>query len=388
MPSGFGRPVAVPLLLVVMGAGVGCVKRCAPGRGEGAGAGAGRTLALKHTRTLSLPEGTHRPELAVSRQGELLAVVVQPRESPGPAGPIKHQLHRFDPRGRALGSPRVITRVDATHGEPADHRVALVNGELVVVYQTLRWKKGHPPEGAGPAEDHALDQSLMLARFDTSGKELWRRAIIHRSADLSTDNFPDHCMLWRGGRLLISTGSKAGVMKIREVDLQARIFSTHLFTTSPAAIPRAIGNSMLARGEGLALFSSAGEAGPGGLALVELDHSYRARQVGSFPHPVRDRRFPTSSLEVGGFTLVTYISLPRGSRPDHRSNHYSPYLLVLDRELKVVSDVRVGTGHGYSHVHPTLVRHGKKLVIAWSRRTGGENDAPQVLLEEYAMDLR
>ena len=283
-----------------------------------------------------------------------------------------------------MGPRRVISRAEPGHGEPADHRVALVNGELVVVYQTLRWKRGHPTEGSGPAEDHAMDQSLMLARFDPSGKELSRLAIVERNTDFSRDNFPDHCILWRGGRLLVSTGSKDGSMKIRQVDLRARVLATQIYQTSANGIPGVIGNSMLERNGGLAIFSGSVAGSPSRLALIQLDENFKARQVGTFSDKTRDRRFPTSSLMVDGFTLVTYISLPRGTTPDHRSNHYSPYLLMLDRELKVVGDIRVGEGHGFGHVHPTLARAGERLLVAWSRRVPhGSATAPQVLIEEY-----
>lgn len=368
-------------VLLLAGVCVGCAERCGPLKREDAPTKRG--LSLKHRRTVKLPAGTHRPELLVTPRGETLVVVVQPAGGPGPKGPIKHQTHRLDARLEPVGRPWAATRVTAQYGEPADHRAVLVNGELVVVYQTLRWKRGHPPEGAGPAEGHALDQSLMLARFTPSGQELSRAAIIERNTNFARDNFPDFCILWYGGRLLVSTGSKDGAVKIREVDLRARVMATHAFEASTSGIPGVLGNSMLRRGKGLAMVSSAGEGNPATLALVALDSNFGARQLAAFSHSARDRRFPTGSLEVNGFTLVTYISLPRGTRPHHRSNHYVPHLLVLDRALKVVADIRVGAGQGYSHVHPVLARAGSRLLVAWSRRVGGGGGAPRVLVEEY-----
>lgn len=356
----------------------GCAERC----GQVEPAPQARRLKLTHQRTVALPAGTHRPEV-LARDGQALVVVVQP----GPPGPrvIKHRLHRFDPEWKALAGPQVISRADAVHGEPADHRAALVGSELVVVYQTLRWKQGHPPEGAGPAEDHARDQSLVLARFDLSGKALFSKALVSHVADPAEDNFPDHCLLWHGGRLLVSTGSRGGHVKLREVSLDGRILATHRRRTSAATMPGAIGNTLLVRQGGLVMFSSADEGGPGGLALVLLGSGSSARRVGTFTHASRDRRFPTSSLVVGGFTLVAYISLPRGTRPHHETNHYVPHLLVLDRDLRVTADLRVGQGHGYSHVHPTLALDGDRLLVAWSKRTGEE---PQVQIESYGVGMR
>ena len=373
------------VVLLTLGS-AGCVERCARRHDDGAES---RVLAVKHARTVKLPVGTHRPEMVVNEKEEVLVVVVQPEGSPGPKGQIKHQAHRFDARWRPIGSRQVVSRVESGHGEPADHRVALVNGELVVVYQSLRWKKGHPTEGAGPAEDHALDQSLMLARFDPSGKELSRAVIVERNTDFSRDNFPDHCILWRGGRLLVSTGSKDGSIRIRQVDPQARVLATHIYQTSARGIQGAIGNSMLERGGALAMFSSTVAGSPSSLALVEFDEGFVATLARTFSHKTRDRRFPTSSMMAQGFTLVTYISLPRGTSPDHRSNHYSPYLLMLDRDLKVMGDIRIGKGDGFGHVHPTLARAGKRLLVAWSRRVPhGSVSAPQVLIEEYAVSVR
>ncbi len=357
----------------------GCAERC----GQAEPAPGSRHLKLTHQRTVSLPAGTHRPEV-LTHGGQTLAVVVQPQGPPGP-GQVKHRLHRFDRDWKPLAEPTVISQTDAEHGEPADHRAALVGSELVVVYQTLRWKQGHPPEGAGPAEDHARDQSLVLARFDLSGKKLGSHVLVKHVADVAADNFPDHCLLWHGGRLLVGTGSRSGAMKVREVTPNGRVLATHRLVTSPATIPGAIGNSLFLRGGSLALFSSADEDRPGGLALVELSPTFGVRRLGTFTHAARDRRFPTGSLNVRGFTLVTYISLPRGTRPNHRSNHYAPYLMVLDGRLNVVADLRLGKGHGFSHVHPTLALDGDRLLVAWSKREG---DQPRVQIEMYGMSAR
>ena len=84
-----------------------------------------------------MPVGTHRPEIRAASDGSIVLAVVEPGAKQDGAGQIKHQVYRLDSALNQIGEPFPITRISEPYGEPADHRIALVNDELVVVYQTL-----------------------------------------------------------------------------------------------------------------------------------------------------------------------------------------------------------------------------------------------------------
>jgi hypothetical protein len=110
--------------------------------------------------------------------------------------------------------------------------------KIVVVYQTLNYRKGVRPKG-GPGEDFATDQSLLLARFTLEGKEIFRAPIVDRAADFKADNFPDHCLMWWNDRLLVSSGARSRQLHIREVTLNAEVLSDHVIPTRRNGIPLA-----------------------------------------------------------------------------------------------------------------------------------------------------
>jgi hypothetical protein len=203
---------------------------------------------LEHIATHTLPEKTHRPEILIADSGDFILVVVEPSGQPS-VGQVKHKAYRFDAEWNQIGSAFVVSRTTSEYGEPADHRAALINGELVVVYQTLNFAEGTRPQG-GPMEQYATDQSLILARFSLNGEERFREPIVAHAPDKDEDNFPDHCLLWWNDRLLISTGGHRK-LKIREVDLDANILATHTFRAGHDTIPGEIGNSLLALGQDL-----------------------------------------------------------------------------------------------------------------------------------------
>ena len=131
-------------------------------------------LTLSHVSTMEMAVGTHRPEIRVRADGGLIVVVVEPGPGANETGRIKHQAYRFDADLQQEGEPFPVAAIDATYGEPADHRAMLVGDELVVVYQALNYGEDKPVGGGGPSEDFATDQSLMMARFDMQGNELMR----------------------------------------------------------------------------------------------------------------------------------------------------------------------------------------------------------------------
>jgi hypothetical protein len=310
-------------------------------------------------------------------------VVVEPEGRHG-VGRVKHKAHRFDTAGREIGQEFVVSRTTEEYGEPADHRAAIVNSELVVVYQCLVWREQGPRQRGGPAERDATEQSLMLTRFKLDGTEIMRKAIVAHASDFAEDNFPDHCLLWSGTRLLVSTGSTRRKLTIREVDLDANVLATHVLSGSGT-----IGNSLLLDGTRLRLFSSTGPS-TGTLSATDLtsDFAFAAAPV-FFKDRELEQSFPTGNLTHGGFTFVAHIARAWSGSHDMNENPYSPYLKVLDTRDEIVFETRVGE-RGAAHVHPTLTRIGDRIFFAWSKnvstgRTTGPRMMPQVQVAEYSL---
>ena len=190
--------------------------------------GYGQTpLVLARGPGITLPVGTHRPEIRAASDGSLVVAVVEPTLSQDNDGLVKHQVYRLDSDLNIIGRAFPITWITQQYGEPADHRIALVNDEIIVVYQTLNYQEGDRPR-SGPSEDSAIDQSLLLARFTLDGEELLRAPIVERTSDFWVDNFPDHCLLWWRGRLLVSSGSRSWSLHIREVGLNGDVLEDHI----------------------------------------------------------------------------------------------------------------------------------------------------------------
>lgn len=341
---------------------------------------------LVYKDTWEFPEGTHRPEILVTDDDQILLAVVNPGSGTNGEGQIKHRVYRFDSSFNQIGDSFPITYTTSDYGEPADHRTALVNGELVVTYQTLLYgEDGGASCFGGAMEPCAEEQSLLLARFSLDGSELFRAPIVAHATDGSQDSFPDHCILWQGDRLLVSTGITGGwggPVKFREVDLEANVLATYMVTVPGSTI----GNSLLDDGSRVRFFSSGGPQTMG-LTSAELDSDFNLTNEVTFDADSREQTFPTGNLFYDGFTYVGYISR---AMKDHggslalEEDPYSPYLKVLDADQNIVLDFQVGDA-GFAHVHPTLARIGNRLFFAWSRRVEGANGAgmPQVYVEEY-----
>ncbi len=338
---------------------------------------------LTYARTITLPTGTHRPEILETSEGGFVLVVVQPQGPSGEVGTIKHQAYRFNADFEQISDPIPVTRVDATYGEPADHRAAMVGEEFVLVYQCLTPDPAKSGTSGGPSEDRALDQSLMLARFTLEGAEILRTPIVAKVTDFSQDNFPDLCILWTGDRLLVSTGSTGTRMKIREVDLQGQVLALHEYDTSTSGIPGVIGNSLLLRDGQVSLFSPTAPGSSAELALCAFDAVWSAAQVARFRSEELERNFPTSSFEWNSHLFVAHIARARGGDTAMETHPYSPRLLILNSALETIADLSVGE-NGFSHVHPTLAVSGSRLYVAWSESLQeGDRSAPQVRIEVY-----
>lgn len=327
--------------------------------------------------------GTHRPELLGDGEGGLVVTVVEP-SGPG-TGQIKHRAYRFNADLEQQGESFVVTQTTDEYGEPADHRTAIVDGELVVVYQSLiRDSSGG---GGGPAENNATEQSLLLARFSLDGEELFRGPIVAHQTDFDLDNFPDHCLLpLGGGKLLVSTGT-AGVNDIvfREVHISDATFvieERHGITGS--GLSQSIGNSLLADGDGIFLLSYGNE----GIFRDELDADYSLLgEQDIWPSDGLDVVFPTGNLMIGGTLVVGYIGRDPEGGWDLESNPYSPRLMLVDSTGEQFYDEYVSTDDGQGHLHPTATVLGDTLYYGWSTRlTESTRVMPQVRLEMYRIE--
>jgi hypothetical protein len=343
---------------------------------------AGERLVLTRGSVVSLPVGTHRPEIRAASDGTIVVAVVEPDQGRPHEGQVKHRVYRLNTALKRIGKVFSVTRVARPYGEPADHRIRLVNNEIVVVYQTLNYRKGNRPNG-GPSEDFAVDQSLLLARFTLEGKEIFRAPIIDRTADFKTDNFPDHCLIWWSGRLLVSSGARSRQLHIREVTLSAQVLSDYVIPTRRDGISGSIGNSMHTRQDGIGFFSSNSPSGNGALTLTTIDKDFRLFRLAELGgHDGVERHFPTDSVVLGKYTLVSYIARPTADDRDMRTNPYHPRLMVLDSAFRIIEDIQLGT-EGFAHVHPTLAVLNDHLYVAWSERN--KRGAPQVQLERMSI---
>ena len=339
------------------------------------------SFTLTKGASTSLSVGTHRPEIRTASDGSIVIAVVEPK---GPIETrIKHQVYRLDSQLNPIGEPFAITRIAQPYGEPADHRIALVNDEIVVVYQTLNYREGTRPT-EGPSEDFATDQSLLLARFTLNGEELFRAPIVDRTSDFEVNNFPDHCLLWSKKRLLVSSGARSRSLHIREVDLEGLVLADHVFSTSSDGISGNIGNSMHQRGNTIGYFSSNSPAGNGALTLTSINEDFELSRLAEMGgNDGIERHFPTDSLMLDDYTLVTYIARSAKQGMDLSTNPYHPRLMVLNKNYSIINDIQLGE-KGFAHVHPTMTILQDQLLIAWSKSAESlqkGRSAPQVQIQ-------
>lgn len=334
--------------------------------------------SLQWLSSTDMPLGTHRPEILVTPAGEIIVIVVDHD------GDIRHKGYRYDSELNPVGNPFPVTAFSETYGWPADHRAVIANGEILVTYQTLLDTDTEPCQSL--PEHCAEFQSFMLTRFDLSGNEVLRTPIVANVSDFSQDNFPDHCILWRGDHLLTSTGSLGNqTLKFREVGTDGSVQSTTQVSTSPTTIPSAIGNSLVSTGEALWIASYRLGAGMGTLSLAELDEDYAPGTATTYPDAESIQKFPTGNLWEDSYLFLAYT---KHADTLIDTDPYFTYLRTLDADLQDVDDFRVGEGDGFGGVHPTMVRSGDRVYVAWSRvgAQTGVLSTPQVRLEVYAYD--
>ena len=336
--------------------------------------------------------GTHRPELAITSSGDLLVIVVEHLEID--EGQTSHMGYRFDKDFTPVIDPFVVAMDTEEYGHPADHRIALVDDELLVVYQSLI-ADPDAESGGGPAEASALEQSLLLVRLDpSSGTELGREPIAPHVTDFTVDNFPDHCVLWYEDRLLVSTGTQsepgtiADTLRIREVDPQAswpdNVLATHTLHASTDTLPSVIGNSLLLGPDGgLWMWGATGPHETAELKAAPLDEDFTLGASTGFGATDWEQTFPTGVLLTGDEFWVGHSARDRGGSSDLIDNPYSPRLMRVSADLsEVIEDEAIATEvPGAGHVHPTLARSSDRLYLAWSRLSDGHT--PQVVIEVF-----
>jgi dienelactone hydrolase len=346
----------------------------------------GHSLQLDYLNTDEMVGGTHRPEIFVTPSGEIVALVVQPGEGTAhEVGRWKHQGYRFSETMEPIGEPFMISQITTEFGEPADHRAVIVDDQLVVVYQSNIFDEEAGSCAGGPAEDCLKSQSLMLARFTLDGEELFRGPIVANvpAEDFSLDNFPDHCLWWDDGTLIVSTGGKNNrTLSFREVNIEdGSVLATHRVATSREGIPSAIGNSLIRTETGLYLLSySLGHDSK--LVISQLDSNYQPTQVATFSGDGEERSFPTGVLQYQDYLLVGYLSRDANRAADIQENPFQPRLLILDHAFHEVDNIEVSNEDGFAHVHPTLAHQDGVLYFAWSRRT---STGPQVNVTQYRL---
>lgn len=336
------------------------------------------SLTLTNVGSVSLPLGTHRPELLAATDGTFYVVVVEPK------GEFKHWAYHYDADWQLIDQPFAVSATTEEYGEPADHRAMLFGDQLVVIYQTNLWKDGPPPAGAtGPMEDYALNQSLILARFTLDGQLVKRVPIVANAESGSGENFPDFAITWFNNHITITTGTGEQKLKIRQIDTDGNILSTAVYSVAPgSAISNEIGNSLFTDSAGLLnLVSGNGPGSTQSLVVTTFDASGQVSASVRLPSNGREETFPTDNTGASGYQLIAYISRASGGSADVESNSYNPYLKILDADLHVLADVQIGQG-GFLHIHPTVTVSGGSVFVAWSKQVEGR---PQVQIEELTI---
>ncbi len=346
------------------------------------------SVSLTHLGTTEMVQGTHRPEIFATVEGGLILAVVHPDGPSMTEGSIKHKAYHLNAELEIQGEGFALTTYTGDYGDPADHRVLLVDDEIVVVYQAIVLDLDATPGGGGPAENNAISQSLMLARFNHDGTEIFRGPIVDNITDFEEDNFPDHCMAWDGSSLIVSTGSKDSA-KIRVIDREGNIASTHSIAIGPDSIGANIGNSLFWK-EGVLHIASGRLMGPGvdsiPLIFGELSSTFGLNILGTHYPDGEDAIFPTGTLIHGDVTYIAYSAHAIGSSPDIQIDPYEPRLAAFDGDWNLLLDTKISTEAGAGHVHPTVAAIGDTLYYAWSRKDPAGGPAPQVLIERYTIE--
>jgi len=323
--------------------------------------------------------------------GSIYLIVVEHEEVDGVY--VRHKAYELDENMNQVGESFVVTYSDE-YGEGADHRTAIIDDELVVVYQTLIASDEPVDEDSKGSEGNAESQSLILKRFSLEdGTELDSNPIVAFETDFEKNNFPDHSLLWNAEkeRLLVSTGTygPATTVNIREVELDGDIISTYSYDTHEDDVGSKIGNSMFwSPEEELLFFNYVGNMNEEDLQITTLDELYSITDSVVFEKDGTEEVFPIGVFYYEGLYFVGYISRPEGDS-DMETNPYHPHLMVLNENFEIIEDFQVSEENGSGHLHPTMIIVDDTLYFAWSKSTEQTNglNTPQVQIEEFSLSF-
>lgn len=342
---------------------------------------------LTYQKTTALSVGTHRPEIAAYGD-QLYLVVVEPD------GIIKHKGYIFDatdPANIDFANPEkkfTATTITDEYGEPADHRIAIVNNELWIVYQNLIVPEENRKIGGagGPMESLATSQSLILARFSLDGEPIGQFHIV-TTTDFEKDNLPDLSILPYNDHLLVSTESN-DFMQIREIDENGTIVNTYGYERQPEGGLSGMGNSMVMGADDTLLFFASfmsAQSADRKLAVSVINTAFEIEKTIRMILNDNEETFPTGNATYKDFYFISYILRDATEEMSMEKNPYYPGLRIIDQDLNTIWDDRkISEEAGFSHVHPTMTIIEDRLFYAWSKKSG--QNAPQVTIEEYVLE--
>ncbi len=328
----------------------------------------------------SFQSGTHRPEI-VAYNEKLYLVVVQPSADAQDAGYI---FDSSDPTTIDFSSPETtfVAMPRSDEGMGGDHRIAIVNNELWMVYQLLDITPEEAKAAAqkgGPMEQYVHRQSLILSRFSLDGEKISTNTIL-TSTDFDEETFPDMSIAAKETTLLVSTGA-TGKMHIREIGSDGSILQTYTYETSSETIPSPIGNSLLFGYDNILYVFGYFFVEAKTLTLTTLDSALALQSIVQLPvKEDREQTFPTGVLYHEGYYYVGYMTRATGGSALPEDNPYHPALKILDSDFNVVYDAVVSTDNAHGHGHPNLAIVDDRLFYAWSKDVSG---SPQIMIEEY-----
>jgi len=324
-------------------------------------------------------DSTHRPEI-LFYENKLYVLVVDHDFQQDIS--IKHQGYIYDisdPLNIDFDNPDVnfvISKETDEYGSPSDHRVAIVNDELWVVFQSSIVDEAKREECVGgPLEPCVESQHLMFTRFTLDGEEILTTEIAS-TTEFPEDNYPDMSVVANGDTLLVSTGTSDLGLKIREVDLDGEILNTYEYQTSTDGIPGSIGNSLF-RGEDGNLLVFSGTMNQ--TSVTVLDENFEAGNALLFDLPDDENTFQTGVDYKDGYYYVGYSAREKGDIAIE-TNPLSPRMIILNQDLEVVKTISISEEAGHGHVHPSIVFVEDYLFYAWSK---SENGKPQVIIEIF-----
>lgn len=366
------------VLLLVLGS-LGCTQEIQPKEPTSYDTAEQPTVPeLTNLASYEFQDSTHRPEI-LFYENKLYVLVVDHDED------IKHQGYIYDisdPLNVDFDNPEVnfvISRETDEYGSPSDHRAAIVNDELWVVFQSSVIDQSKAQECiGGPLEPCVESQHLMLSRFTLDGEEILTTEIAS-TMQFSEDNYPDMSVVANEDTLLVSTGTSNMGLKIREVNSDGEILNTYEYKTSYDGILGSIGNSLFRDEDGtLLVFSGTIDQ----TSVTALDGIFQAGEALLFDLPDDENTFQTGVAYKDRYYYVGYSARDKGDTAIE-SNPLSPRMMILNQDMEVVKTISVSEEAGQGHVHPTIAFVDDYLFYGWSKSESGK---PQVMIEIFEIE--